>query len=239
MAPALQGGHIQRNNGICSTISDGLREVRCPHLGADTHCTCKGIFRNACPAVTDETAMKIINEIIPDLALQLGHLSPDEHSLAGCDHLADTETLNASKQHYHTKSTDFGFAVNLRQTEVKSDNRYRADKLDAEHRQLGGATTFNSILNGYGKDGEVLGLVVGYSSEASSDVYRVADPTSLEASRVHQNVGVNCKGDANPAHLPRLGILLCTWIRAGHLGSRAEQPGPGTRLSQLGERVGR
>jgi hypothetical protein len=27
-APALRGGHIQRNhNGICSTISDGLREA--------------------------------------------------------------------------------------------------------------------------------------------------------------------------------------------------------------------
>jgi hypothetical protein len=32
-----------------------------------------------------------------------------------------------------------------------------------------------SILNEDGKDGEVLGLVVGYSGEASSDVYRVAD----------------------------------------------------------------
>jgi hypothetical protein len=32
-----------------------------------------------------------------------------------------------------------------------------------------------SILNEFGKDGEVLGLVVGYSGEASSDVHRVAD----------------------------------------------------------------
>jgi hypothetical protein len=63
-APALRGGHIQRNhNGICSTISDGLREARCPHLGAGTDCTCKGIFRNAFPQVTDETAMKNINGI--------------------------------------------------------------------------------------------------------------------------------------------------------------------------------
>jgi hypothetical protein len=30
-------------------------------------------------------------------------------------------------------------------------------------------------LNEYGKGGEVLGLVVGYSGEASSDVYHVAD----------------------------------------------------------------
>jgi hypothetical protein len=36
-APALRCGHVQRNhNGICSTISDGLREARYAHLGAVT-----------------------------------------------------------------------------------------------------------------------------------------------------------------------------------------------------------
>jgi hypothetical protein len=69
-AQALRGGHIQRNyNGICSTNSDGLREARCPHLGAGTHCTCKGVFRNAFPRVTETMAMKNINDIIPDLVL--------------------------------------------------------------------------------------------------------------------------------------------------------------------------
>jgi hypothetical protein len=34
-APALRGGHIQRNhNGICSTIFYGLREARSPHLSS-------------------------------------------------------------------------------------------------------------------------------------------------------------------------------------------------------------
>jgi hypothetical protein len=61
----LRDGHIQRNhNGICSTISGRLREARCPHLGAGTQCTCKGIFRNDFPRVTDETAMKNINGIL-------------------------------------------------------------------------------------------------------------------------------------------------------------------------------
>jgi hypothetical protein len=104
---------------LCSTISDGLREARCPHLGAGTDRSCKGVFRNACPAVTDEDVGNIMNGIVPDFVIQTGHLSPDEHSLAGCDHLADTKTLNASKQLYHKKSTDFGFAINLRQTGVR------------------------------------------------------------------------------------------------------------------------
>jgi hypothetical protein len=49
--------------------------------------------------MTDEDADIVLNGIIPDLVLQPGHLSRDEHPLAGCDHLADTKTLNASKQH--------------------------------------------------------------------------------------------------------------------------------------------
>jgi hypothetical protein len=128
-----------------------------------------------------------MNGIIPDFVIQTSHRSPDENSLAGCDHLADTKTLNASKQHYackkhyDKKSTDFGFAVNQRQTEVESDYRKKADKLDAKYHQPGDATRFKSILNDYGKDGEVLGLVVGYSGEASSDVNVVAD---LEATRL-------------------------------------------------------
>jgi hypothetical protein len=97
-APALRGGHVQRNhNGICSSISNGFREARISHLGAGTDRTCKGTFRSACPAVTDEDVGIIINGIIPDLVLQIGHLSPDEHSLAGCDHLAGTKTLSARK----------------------------------------------------------------------------------------------------------------------------------------------
>jgi hypothetical protein len=67
-APGLRGGHIQRNhNGICSTISDGLSEAQIPHRGGGTDRSCKGIFRGACPAMTDEDAVKIMNGIIPDL----------------------------------------------------------------------------------------------------------------------------------------------------------------------------
>jgi hypothetical protein len=44
-----------------------------------------------------------------------------------------------------------------------------------DHQKKKEKSTFKSILNEYGKGGEVLGLVVSYSGEASSDVHRVAD----------------------------------------------------------------
>jgi hypothetical protein len=180
-------------------------------------------------------AIKNINEIIQSLVLQLGHFSRDEHSLARCGHLADTKTLNASKQHYHKKSKDFGFAVNQRQTEVESDYRRKADKLDAEYHQPGDATTFKSILNKYGRGGEVLGLVVGYSGEASSDIYRVADLVATRLASKHLNYIRTSASIAKAMRTQRIcrawGTLLCMWIRAGNLGSRTRQldPAPGSR----------
>jgi hypothetical protein len=91
-APGLPGGHIQRNhNGICSTISNGLREAQIPHRGGGTDRSCNGVFRGTCPAMTDEDARKVMNGIIPDLIIQTGHHSPDENFLAGSGRHKDAE----------------------------------------------------------------------------------------------------------------------------------------------------
>jgi hypothetical protein len=91
--------------------------------------------------------------------------------------------------------------------------------------------------------GEVLGLVVGFSGEASSDVYRVADLVATRLASRHLEYVRTPESIAKAMQTQHIcrdwGLLLCTWIRAGHLGSRAGQPGSGARLSQLGERVGR
>jgi hypothetical protein len=68
------------------------------------------------------------------------------------------------------------------------DFRKKADKLHAKYHQPGDATTFKSILSDYGKGDEVLGLVVGYSGEASPDVYRVADLVYLEYVRTSASI---------------------------------------------------
>jgi hypothetical protein len=164
--------------------------------------------------MTDEDANIVLNAMIPDLIIQTGHHSPDEHPLAGCDHLADTKTLNASKQHYHRKSTDFGFAVKQRQTEVKSNYRKKAGKLDAQYHQPGDATTFTSILNEYGKGGEVLGLVVGYSCEASSDVHRLADLVATRLASKHLEYVRTSKSIAKAMQTQR---TYCAW---GHSFAR-------------------
>lgn len=166
-------------------MSQWLRKASLPHLGGASDRTCKGIFRAALPPLDDD-ALRLINGIIPDFLLQFAHCSPDEHALAGRDHLADTKTLNASKKHYHSTSSDFGFAVNKRQSEVKSEYVKHAEDLDAKYHPLpGSGATFKSILNEYGKDGEVLGLVVGFSGEASSDVHDVADFVATRLAMKH------------------------------------------------------
>jgi hypothetical protein len=180
------GGDFQHNHiSICNIISVWLRKASLSHRGGSSDRTCKGIFGAACPPI-DEAVLRLLNGIIPDFLLQFAHCSPDEHALAGRDHLADTKTLNASKAHYHRTSTDFGFAVNKRQSEVKSEYVKHAEKLDAMyHPQPGDAATFKSILNEYGKDGKVLGLVVGFMGEASSDVHEVADFVATRLASKH------------------------------------------------------
>jgi hypothetical protein len=150
--------------------------------------------------------------------------------VSSTDHLADTKSLNASEQHYLKKSTDFGFSVNLRQTKVKAYYRKNAEKPDTEHQQPGDATTLKYILNEYGKDGEVLGLVVGYSGEACRMfiVSRTSKPpdwprsTSTTSGRRRQSQR-RCKPSAfvapgvTPLHVDSRGS---SWIACGTTWTR-------------------
>lgn len=184
---SLLGADFQHNHaGIGAVISWWLRRSSLPFLGGDSDRTCKGVFGAACPRL-DEDMLTAINGIIPDFLFRFAHLLEDEHPLAGRDHLADTKTLNAGKKHYHTTSTSFGFAVNKRQTEVKHEYVEKAARLDDEHHPHpgDGEATFSSILREYGKDGEVLGLVVGFSAEASPDVHRLADLVATRLAAKH------------------------------------------------------
>ena len=128
--PTQRGGDFQYNHiSVCNVISAWLRKASLPHLGGSSDRTCRGIFRAACPYV-DEEMLQSINGIIPDFLFQFAHIPEDDHSLAGRNTLGDTKTLNASRQHYQTSTTDFGFAVKKIQSEVKSGYAAHAEKLD-------------------------------------------------------------------------------------------------------------
>jgi hypothetical protein len=61
-----------------------------------------------------------------------------------------------------------------------------------------------SILNEYGKGGEVLGLVVGYSGEASSDVHRVADLVATRLASKHLDYVRTSKSIAKAMRIQRI-----------------------------------
>jgi hypothetical protein len=87
----------------------------------------------------------------------------------------------------------------------------------------------------------VLTLVVGYSGEASSDAYRVADLVATRLASKHldyaRTSALIAKAMQTQRICPAWGHFFGTWILAGHLGSRAGQSGPGARLSQLGSEL--
>jgi hypothetical protein len=84
--------------------------------------------------------------------------------------------------HPHDQKTRF-LKFSIRSIILASGKKRR--NLDAEYHQPGDATTLKSILNKYGKGGEVLGLVEGHSGEASSDFYRVADLIATRLASKH------------------------------------------------------
>jgi hypothetical protein len=59
------------------------------------------------------------------------------------------------------------------------------ETMELLHMQGPKTTRSKSIPIEYGKDGEVLGLVVGYSGEATSDVHRVADLVATRLASKH------------------------------------------------------
>jgi hypothetical protein len=87
---------------------------------------------------------------------------------------------------------------------VKSEYRRHAEQLDLKFHPAGDGTTFTSILNEYGKDGEVLGLVVGYTGEASSDIHQVADLVAARLASTHLEYVRTTLSVAKALHIQRI-----------------------------------
>ena len=170
----IEGGGTQRNhNVICSAISNALDEAKIHHLGGDRDRSCKNIFRDAwlntnVDAETDEDAKNMIADIAILNKTAIGRFN--------FDYLVDVKTL-AGGTCYQKRDTNFNFAVDSRQRKVNSDYHARAKRLD---RTLHGTRNdekgpFETILSQYGEDGRVLGPVIGFFGEASSDLAMIRD----------------------------------------------------------------
>jgi hypothetical protein len=92
-------------------------------------------------------------------------------------------------------------------------------------------TTFKSILNEYGKGGEVLGLVVGYSGEASSDVHRVADLVATRLSSKHLEYARTSKSIAKAMQTQRICRAWGLFFARGFARVILDQ-GPGPQLEE-------
>jgi predicted GNAT superfamily acetyltransferase len=97
-------------------------------------------------------------------------------------------------------------------------------------------------MNEYGKDGEVLGLVVGYSGEISSDVYRAAD---LVAIRLASKLLEYARTSASIAKAMRTQRICSAWVHSFARGfapvildrvrdNPDQAPGSRNRGSELG-----
>ena len=187
----VMGGGTQRNhNAIARAISNDLRASGIKHKGGATDTTCKTVFRSAIPRSADipNDAEKHINSMIPDLVIFTKHIPSDVSPLGGADHLIDVKTLAAGQAYKSNTSHDFGKAVSKRQEQVNTDYHSTARRLDARlHKtQPDERGPFMRTLYEYGgKEGRVLGPVVGIFGESSSDLNSLRDLCANELASRH------------------------------------------------------
>ena len=149
----------------------------------------------------DQDANEAVNKcgIIPDIMIRLPTAS--DARLGGYSWLADVKTLAPGTLHKSSSKT-FASAVEKRQARVKVEYSTHAASLDRKYhntRSGPGVTAgpFASTLLDFGKDGEVLGLVVGAFGEASQDVHSLRDCIALELAKEYS---LFLRTDVNKAH---------------------------------------
>jgi len=143
-----------------------------------------GTFSVAATANGDlsEDQGKTLQKIVPDMVVYGQGQSPSWDGtgpalFAGITSLVDFKTL--SPGHAYTSVTPTGpgafrKVVNMRQTKVNSEYHHAAKRLDGTSRTTN-VGIFESHMNSFGHDGEVLGFCFGAFGEASRAVYAAAD----------------------------------------------------------------
>jgi len=117
--------------------------------------------------------LKVLQRIIPDIVAK-GIDTADEAPSCSKGTLVDVKTLSPGDVYPDDRTSESNAATNARQVRVNQDYHKKAKDLDT---RLGGDQQdgFDAELNIFGRDGVVLGPIVGAFGEMPSHVYRLAD----------------------------------------------------------------
>ena len=185
----VKGGDTQVNhNCTARLVSESLNQAGIKHVGGGTDQSCKFLFRSAFPRGDVENSTEVkIKTIIADMAILSKTMT--NQPLGNSDHLVDFKTLGAGDC-YKKDFKDFGRAVSERQKQVSIDYHNTAIFLD---RKLHGTTEdtrgpFQKVLLEYGVNGRVLGPVVGFFGEVSSDIIDIRDLCAQELAKRHKEI---------------------------------------------------
>jgi len=179
---AKHDGTRQHHDAHVNAISKGLASARIRHKGGrnGNPRTCKDIFSGI--SVPTEEGTRAYQHIIPDLEINGRPL--DEGPLAGKIFLADVKTLSPCDAYTDNQTGEPNAAVNARQKRVNLDYHAKAQRLD-EHYGCNESHGFKARLNSHGRDGVVLGPVIGAFGEMSDDIKHIADAIATELANEH------------------------------------------------------
>jgi hypothetical protein len=186
----VPGGHItELHNSVAATVSQSLIDAGIPHRGGGpSRRTCKDIFAhvlgpNLRPEDTDPEDQRRLQGIITDILVDgctfLPSSSSDDNPLAGRETLVDFKTLAPGLRYTENSASDNGgpSPVAKREAAVNTDYYAHAKALDVKYNGTPDGTIgpVEAELGKYGRNGTVLGAVIGAFGECSAAIYHLRD----------------------------------------------------------------
>ena len=209
-AIGIRGDHTRTfHDDIVNVLAGFLKEAGIRYTGG-TRNTCKNMFKGAIrgrPGVNIEDCN--LQGMIPDLVIDGSTLPAVGSIYDGVKTICDVKTLSPG-QGYVDRTMD----VQKRADNVNNEYHNKANKLDRDFNgtQVGTIGHVRRELCTYGKDGTVMGLVVGPYGECSSQLENMIDFTAKHIAR-RQGEGLNLsegpiKGMIKKKMRSKLGLLI-------------------------------
>jgi hypothetical protein len=173
-------GDFLRNfhDNIVNTIAHSLKEARIISNGGKGT-TCAGIFTHCFNAnQTEDDSVRRLQGIIPDITVDDSNSIPcPTNPLVGRKTLVDVKTISCGNV-YRQKNMEPNEVVKKREERVNKDYHTKASHLEQTHNLVPQGQTMGPIkkvLNSFGKNGKVIGAVVGHFGECSKGIYHLKD----------------------------------------------------------------
>jgi len=188
---SLGGGAPTHHNNMINVVSQTLEQAGVKSKSKGKNGGVSNIFKHALSGGNPlgENGNNKTNGIIPDMVVIASAIEDSGSTgswLGGANHLVDFKTHASTSDHNNTSTTP-GLVGNIRQRKVNTAYHSTAKELDAlvHDTPSDERGPIECELDAYGREGRVLGPVIGVYGSGSSDLGLLRDLAASELARKH------------------------------------------------------